>query len=194
MINTKKILPLFVITLATVSCTKEKSSNVQDVGQDSMTVNSSDFAVEPLPENCYVAASGKDSVFMKVINNLGTVNGQLYYKNYQKDSSSGEIIGVQDGDTLKVDYTFQSEGTTSTREIWFLIKDGKVSEGIGKSNAEGTAYADYKTVKYEGGHEFSSVDCKKIEKQLSSVQVAKDHAATLENSEKSAERVDSQGK
>ena len=111
---------------------------------------------------CYMEAIGKDSLFAQVDNNLGTISGKLHYKNFEKDSSSGTIAGIQDGDTLKVDYVFQAEGTTSTREIWFLKKDGKLYEGIGAYDLSGVNYADPKQIKFEKGHVLSSVDCETI--------------------------------
>ncbi len=168
----KKELALATITMLAFSCTKQKESNVQDIAKDSMTVNSSDFNIEEVPEICYMEATGKDSVFMKVVSNLGTVTGNLYYKNFEKDSSFGEIVGVEDGDTLKLDYTFQSEGIVSTREIWFLMKDGKVLEGIGDPDEEGTGYKDYHSIKYEGGHALSVVECSTIESNLKKMKAA----------------------
>ena len=168
----KKILAVAALSMIALSCVKKTESNVQDVTEDSMTVNTSDFNIEAVPEICYMEATGKDTLFMKVVSNLGTVTGNLYYKNFEKDSSFGDIVGVEDGDTLKVDYTFESEGMTSTREIWFLMKDGKVLEGIGEPDADGTGYKDYYSIKYEGGHALSMVECNTIESRFKNMQAA----------------------
>lgn len=178
----KNVFSLAIVSLLALSCTKKTESNVKDITEDSVTVNSSDFNVEAVPEICYMEANGKDSLFMKVVSNLGTVTGNLYYKNFQKDSSFGDIVGVEDGDTLKLDYTFQSEGMESTREIWFLMRDGKVIEGIAEPNAEGTGYKDYHSVKYDGGHVLSLVECNTLEKQFKQIADYKKKAASANSS------------
>ena len=63
-------------------------------------------------------ANGKDSLFMKVVSNLGTVTGNLYYKNFQKDSSFGDIVGVE-GEVFK---TKTGEVSIRTQKLTLLTK------------------------------------------------------------------------
>ena len=164
----KKILIPFVIIATLFSCNKKTEQNI--LKQDSTGVfsdeeTSADSALATTTA-CYMEATGKDTLFAQIDDNLGTISGVLHYKNFQKDSSSGDIIGFSSGDTIKVDYTFQSEGITSIREIWFLKKDGKLWEGIGAYDATGERYADAKKIKFEEGHVLSTANCKDIHKNL----------------------------
>lgn len=163
---------VFVATLCTLalSCEKKTDSTVQDVNRDSLTINESDIEVEAIPHSCWLEAKGNDSLFAMIDDNLGTVTGKLKYQNYQKDSSSGDINGISSGDTLKVDYIFQSEGVTSTREIWFLKKNGNLIEGIGDYDESGERYKDPKNIKFEGGHSLAPAECAGFEKNFAKLE------------------------
>ena len=161
----KKVFLSALIFAFVLSCEKKTENNITEVKKDSMAVNESDFTVEEIPHFCYVGAVGKDSVFVHIDDNLGTITGKIHYKNYEKDSSSGEIMGYKNGDTLKVDYVFNSEGMESTREIWFLQSKDELLEGIGTMDGEGN-YTNPSQVKFEGGHLMKSVDCEGFEKNF----------------------------
>lgn len=164
----KKIF--FVLSSAAIlfSCEKKETvSNAASSTQDSLKINESDIQIEAIPHTCYSEAIGKDSVFVMLDDNLGTITGKMYYKNFEKDSSYGDLNGISDGDTLKVDYVFQSEGSTSTREIWFLMKDGKLLEGIAEYDETGEKYKNTLDIKYQGGHQLSAVNCESFDKKFS---------------------------
>ena len=59
------------------------------------------------------------------------MNGTLSYNLFEKDKNNGTITGIVKGDTIIADYTFQSEGTTSTREVVWLKKNDDLVEGFG---------------------------------------------------------------
>ncbi len=163
----KKIF--FVLSSAAIlfSCEKKETvSNAASSTQDSLKINESDIQIEAIPHTCYSEAIGKDSVFVMLDDNLGTITGKMYYKNFEKDSSYGDLNGISDGDTLKVDYVFQSEGSTSTREIWFLMKDGKLLEGIAEYDETGEKYKNTLDIKYQGGHQLSAVNCESFDKKF----------------------------
>ncbi len=96
---------LFVATstlfILTTSCEKKQADLVVKPDFDSTAIASeasSDYI--PIETNCYLATDGKDSLFVSYEDNLGTITGKMSYKNFQKDSSKGEISGLMDGDTL----------------------------------------------------------------------------------------------
>lgn len=162
----KKIFVFCSLLVILTSCKKETNSHVKDVSNDSVAINKSEIDVAAIPENCYMQITDKDTVFVKVSDNLGTITGKIRYRNFQKDSSVGDISGFADGDTLKLDYTYQSEGTTSTREIWFLMKDGNLLEGIGNYDETGERYKNPIDIKYKGGHTLKPADCKGFDKNF----------------------------
>lgn len=158
------------IAIAALSCEKKSTEKVssQTTAPDSVTVPESNEPVEPSTlQTCYFAANGKDSIFVSLDDNLGTITGKMRYKNFEKDSSFGDVMGTQNGDTIKLSYTFQAEGTTSEREIYFLKKDVGLIEGIGDHKTEGNKdlYANPAQLKYEG-NTLKQVDCNGFEKNF----------------------------
>jgi len=81
--------------------------------------------VETVVQECYQAIIEKRTITLTVdVNNVNQFEGELDYSYYQKDKSFGTVFGNVKGDTVFADYTFQSEGKTSVRELVFLKKDG----------------------------------------------------------------------
>ena len=80
---------------------------------------------------CYAYAGDRDTVRLTLQTTQPTVTGQLAYRYFEKDRTQGTISGVLHGDTLLADYTFQSEGTVSVRQVAFLRRDIGFVEGFG---------------------------------------------------------------
>jgi hypothetical protein len=80
---------------------------------------------------CYAHLTATDTIRLTLQTTQPTVTGQLTYHYYEKDRNQGTISGTMHGDTLLADYTFQSEGTTSVRQVAFLRRDIGFIEGFG---------------------------------------------------------------
>ena len=168
----KNLILSALMILTAVSCEKKTTETVdmQTTTPDSITVPESNEPVESSTlQTCYMEVNGQDTLFVSLDDNLGTITGKMRYKNFEKDSSFGDVMGTQNGDTIKLNYTFEAEGTTSDREIYFLRKDGNLIEGIGEHKTEGNRdfYANPAQLKYEG-HTLKSVDCTDFEKNFKS--------------------------
>jgi hypothetical protein len=85
----------------------------------------------PTGPQCYAHTSATDTVRLTLQTTQPTVAGQLTYHYFEKDRNRGTISGTMHGDTLLADYTFQSEGTTSVRQVAFLRRDIGFIEGFG---------------------------------------------------------------
>ncbi|MEJ7666578.1 MAG: hypothetical protein WKG07_47195 [Hymenobacter sp.] len=64
------------------------------------------------------------------------MTGQLVYRYFEKDQTGGILRGTLHGDTLRADYTFQSEGRESVREVAFLRRGTGWVEGYGDMAAQ----------------------------------------------------------
>lgn len=165
----KKYIVLGTLSVLAMSCNK-KNETVKPV----VTTDSLENPAEPVVDTlgaktfCYLGATGKDSVFVSLDDNLGTLSGKMAYKNSEKDSSKGDLFGFKSGDTLKLTYEFASEGTTSKRDIYFIQKGNVLTEGIGDQKDEnGTMrYTDEKKITYKDGQKLETVDCKVVTKAL----------------------------
>jgi len=170
----KTFLLLSGTLLMIYSCEKNdgKQSNVENRKPDTLAVDKNlpnQIRTDENVDYCYMNVLAKDSMFLsyKIIN--GNVTGKLKYKNFEKDSNSGDITGKISGDTLKVNYKFASEGSTSEREIYFLQDSGVLLEGIGKyaeSNSSKSVYESPKAINFTKGQSLTPADCKMIETKL----------------------------
>ncbi|WP_367865499.1 hypothetical protein [Pedobacter sp. WC2423] len=110
---------------------------------------------------CYVYIKDKDTVSLSLITAGNAVAGSLNYNFYEKDKNAGTIAGIIKGDTIIADYTFQSEGSTSYRQVAFVKKGDQLLEGYGPTQeADGrTVFTNLAGLKY-GDITLSPVNCK----------------------------------
>ncbi len=159
---------LGAVSVFLINCNKKTEIPAPKVEEDTIAV--SEPVVDTLgPKSfCYAGATGKDSVFASIDDNLGTITGKLSYRNSEKDSSTGDVTGFKSGDTLKLTYEFTSEGKKSKRDIYFLQKENTLTEGIGDHKEEDgqSKYADEKKISYKDGQTLNTADCKVVAKAL----------------------------
>ncbi len=117
--------------------------NFSDSAKDSVNTNDSAAVNDQLPakinkpEGCYAWQSGKDSAALHLQTSGNNVSGTLSYKLFEKDSNKGSITGNIQDDLIIADYTFQSEGMTSVREVVFKIEGESLIEGYGDIDVDG---------------------------------------------------------
>ena len=163
------ILFILTVTLLT-SCKEDKKTFEANENVTIDTLDAAETTVETpdslkIQTMCYYAATGKDSVFASLTDNLGTITGKIKFQNFEKDSSAGDLFGIKNGDTLKLTYRFESEGVTTENEMWFLQKDDRLYEGIGERDTDGEKYKSYKNIKFDGW-QLIPAECAKIDKKL----------------------------
>ncbi len=81
--------------------------------------------------DCFQYIMNKDTVSLKTSIEGNKVTGELQYLFFEKDKSRGTIDGELKDGLLIADYTFQAEGTTSTRQVVFKKVEGGWKEGYG---------------------------------------------------------------
>jgi hypothetical protein len=164
----KKLILLGSVSLFLINCNKKTETPAPKVETDTATVAETVIDTLKPKSFCYMAVTGKDSVFASIDDNLGTITGKITYKNSEKDSSKGDVTGFKSGDTLKLTYEFQSEGTKSKRDIFFIQKNNTLTEGIGDHKEEDgqSKYADEKKISYKDGQKLEPADCNMVTKAL----------------------------
>jgi hypothetical protein len=112
---------------------------------------------------CYAHTSATDTIRLTLQTTQPAVTGQLVYRYFEKDRNQGTIQGVMHGDTLLADYTFQSEGTTSVRQVAFLRRDIGFIEGFGPvAERQGkTVFTQPRTLQYDAKYTLLPVACPK---------------------------------
>lgn len=114
-------------------------------------------------KECYEYTNGKDTIELSMaITNGNNVAGDLKYAWFEKDSNTGMFSGMFKGDTLYADYTFQSEGVTSIREIVMLRKGDNLLQGYGDITEQGNkqAFKNKKTLKFDDKMVLKKITCK----------------------------------
>ena len=109
--------------------------------------------------SCYTYASPRDTVRLSITDLQGNTRGTLRYALGEKDRNTGTFEGEWSGDTLYANYTFQSEGVESVREVAFLRRGDHLIEGYGPANSEGTGFAAGSKLRFPGQMELTRTDC-----------------------------------
>ena len=170
--NMKNLILIISVLAISIGCEKKTDTSINSENKNEDSVASLEN-LKPIEsstdQSCYIGVTGKDSVFISLDDNLGTFTGKMHYKNFEKDSSNGDLIGTKNGDTLKLNFTFAAEGTTSEREIYFLMKDDQLTEAIGDHKMENNKdfYANTSKLKYTG-QVLKKTDFKNFEKNFTS--------------------------
>ena len=157
-----KHILLSLLTLATLSCNNtDTGKNTAATDTDTTSTDSLVAASAQTAPSCYQNINGKDTVLLSISGEAITVTGLLSYNYYEKDKSSGDIQGNMYGDTLIGEYSFQSEGTTSVREVAFLKRDDTFVEGYGDVEEKDgkMVFKNRSSLKFTG-HPLKKVDCK----------------------------------
>ena len=82
-------------------------------------------------QSCYHATVGDSSSLLQIKDpSADQLTGELIFQNYEKDSSYGVFTGKIAADQLTIDFTFQSEGIESQRQI-VLTKSADQLSGEG---------------------------------------------------------------
>jgi len=155
-IKTMKLyyLKLLFIALILVSCKKEKETN------KAAKVSENEIAAKSI--RCYSYSKDKDSIFLSYTElDDSFVEGNLTYKLYEKDNNRGSFKGRWIGDSLFADYEFQSEGSISTREIFFYKTDAGLIEGYGpvKDTLNKVVFEEHSNLKFNENILLKPVDC-----------------------------------
>jgi hypothetical protein len=83
----------------------------------------------------------RDTMVLHLTNTKGELSGKLTFDNYEKDGSTGIVIGRKDGDKLKLVYSFSSEGMNSVMDVYFKFRGEDLLRGVGDVQTKGdTAY------------------------------------------------------
>lgn len=82
--------------------------------------------------HCYQYIKNRDTIMLKTISAGDFITGLLVYNIYQKDKNMGTIEGSMEGDLLVADYSFNSEGVNSVRQVVFRKLGKAFEEGTGE--------------------------------------------------------------
>lgn len=150
------ILPITAVALMFTACQSENSQ--ENPSSDSL-LNANGLKISET--SCYAFIKDNDTARLNYMSTNGITTGELSYRLYQKDRNSGIVEGEIKGDTLIADYTFESEGLESVREVVFLMKNNELIEGFGEVEEKDgkTIFKDRSKLVFGNSIVFKKVDC-----------------------------------
>lgn len=153
----KKLLFTCLALSVLASCkTKEKQEENETQPEVPVAVEEKAPA---LALGCYTYDDNGNHIVLEITEMNGTVLGNLDYALKEKDANQGTFSGVLKDSVLIGSYTFMSEGTESTREVAFLVKEGRLIEGFGALDETGTAFQDPTSLSFSSSMPLSKTDC-----------------------------------
>jgi uncharacterized protein (DUF2147 family) len=122
---------LLLAAVAGVTSCQQRSGETATQAADTVSIADTVPASEAQPQ-CFIQVTGKDTARLELAFSGDSVHGRLEYRRYEKDSNRGSISGTRQGNIINVQYSFMSEGVTSTRQAVFKTEGDKVYEGRAK--------------------------------------------------------------
>lgn len=112
-------------------------------------------------EGCYEMTMKRDTATMQLSVRDTLITGKLNYRFYKKDWAEGFLNGVIRNDLIIADYTFNSEGMTTLREVIFRIHDNALWQGVGDLTEKNgkVVYLNRDNIQYNSIYPFVKVDC-----------------------------------
>ncbi|HEX8462507.1 MAG TPA: hypothetical protein VF623_13800 [Segetibacter sp.] len=155
---------LLIAGLFKVSCHSADTATTPytNTGTDTIT-DTTYIATTPFPiGGCYAYAVNKDSATMKLAVDGNNVTGDLAYNFSEKDRNRGTLQGIIKDNLVVADYTFQSEGITSVRQVVFKIDGTTLIEGFGdiETRRDTVSFKNIDKLRFRNDHSFKEVDCK----------------------------------
>ena len=121
----KKLFSFLISLTLFVSCDTEEKNQAK---KDSQAGDSKEHSTA---EKCYRYANAGDTILLKQTRIGDVVTGTLVYDFKEKDDNRGTIQGSMRGNLFIADYTFQSEGVQSVRQVAFKLQENSLIEGYG---------------------------------------------------------------
>ena len=153
----KKLFLLLFTSLAIfTACQNNK------VEQRSANSEEPDTNIVPASEQfCYQYIKNKDTATMTMMSSGPITTGELKYNLYEKDKNTGIFEGELRGDTLIAEYTFNSEGKESVRQVAFLKKGNQLVEGFGEVEEKNgkMMFKDKSKLTFGDSMIFNKIDC-----------------------------------
>lgn len=113
---------------------------------------------------CYWQVLKRDTFVASLSQKGNRVNGKLSFDNFEKDGSSGMVVGENKQGIMKLWYSFESEGMKSVMEVWFKKQGDFLLRGTGNMNVKSdTSYfTDPDAVDFSDSQKLKKVDCNEV--------------------------------
>lgn len=153
----KLILLLFFIAFTNCNNKPKDTKNVSSPIENTESGDSEAL----LEVGCYTYKGNNSSIIFEITQLNKFVTGNLQYHLAEKDKNIGTFEGVLIDDILLGDYIFESEGSTSKREVIFKIINHQLIEGYGAMDEDGICFVNTDHVTFSSTMPLAKTNCKK---------------------------------
>jgi hypothetical protein len=158
--------------LLLLACNNNTSNPTNDKDNDSMTsvhAGADDTVIQSsiaLRDGCYAMIRKKDTATLSVHIQDTVITGQLNYRWAEKDHNTGTIQGHVQDSLLIANYTYESEGLTSVREVVFKLRGDTLLQGFGEVKEQhGKMILTQKSqLQFDTALLFLKTDCQKLQR------------------------------
>lgn len=154
----KKFTILFFTVLTMLNCKNKEEKTENSTLKETVLEKK---ATPSLDLGCYIFDDGKNNISFELTENDSEIKGNLTYAFAEKDKNSGSFKGKLNEGILLGQYTFQSEGTESVREVAFKVVGDKLIEGYGDLNEDGTTFKDVANLNFTSKMPLIKTNCDK---------------------------------
>ncbi len=159
---------LFSVALGSCNNTTTVTAGNSDSTNASMhTTNPADTLITNntpvMLTGCYEMIINGDTATLRIDLQDSTITGNLNYHFKEKDQNTGTLRGVIRDKYIYADYIFNSEGTTSIREVVFKIEGDILIPGFGDIVEQGTKiiFTDKNALQFQSETPFLKIACPK---------------------------------
>lgn len=153
----KRIISVLIVLITFTNCKNNSETNKTKHFTQTIT---NTVPQDLLELGCYAYQENNNSITFEITDIKTIITGKLIYQLAEKDINDGTFEGVLIDDILLGDYTFQSEGTTSRREVIFKISNNQLIEGYGDMDEEGICFINTDHVTYSSTMPLTKTNCK----------------------------------
>ena len=153
------IIIVFILLIGIVSC-KEASKKVKKTDNEETTTLKKEKP-KGLQKGCYVYNTNRSTISLQVTKLEDSVSGILLYALAEKDKNTGRFTGTLNNNILLANYTFESEGKKSMRQIAFKVKNDTLIEGYGETTIQGNTrvFEDTSALEFTSSFPLVKRDC-----------------------------------
>lgn len=109
--------------------------------------------------DCYLYDENNTRIELTLQLNEKKASGTIEYALAEKDKNTGTFEGIFENNILIADYTFQSEGKESVRQVAFQLQGEQLVEGYGELTADGTKFIDVSKISYNSTMPLTKTNC-----------------------------------
>ncbi|RFN58147.1 hypothetical protein [Marixanthomonas ophiurae] len=123
--------PLFLLItfLIVIGCNTKKKEASSSKEKEATQIKKK--KPKRLQKGCYVYNDNKSTISLQVMEKGDSITGTLLFALAEKDKNTGRFKGYIKNNVLLADYTFESEGVESVRQVAFRVKNDTLLQGYG---------------------------------------------------------------